>query len=182
MKITKTNIDGLIIIEPEIVKDDRGSFFESWNVKNFQEIGIENHFVQDNQSTSLKGVLRGLHFQTPPYAQAKLVRVVRGSVLDVAVDLRSNSSTYGKHYSIVLSDKNFKSFYIPKGFAHGFVSLEDNTIFSYKCSDIYDKESEGCLLWNDQDLGIDWNINNPIISQKDMQGLYFKDFKSKFND
>ena len=182
MKITKTNIEGLIIIEPEIFKDDRGSFFESWNVKKFKEIGIENHFVQDNQSTSLKGVLRGLHFQNPPYAQAKLVRVIKGSVLDVAVDLRTNSSTYGKHYSIVLSDKNFKSFYIPKGFAHGFVVLEDNTIFSYKCSDMYSKEYEGCLLWNDQDLGINWDIDNPIISQKDMQGQYFNDFKSKFND
>ena len=182
MKITKTNIDGLIIIEPEIFKDDRGSFLESWNVKKFKEIGIDDHFVQDNQSNSSKGALRGLHFQKPPYAQAKLVRVIRGSVLDVAVDLRSNSSTYGKHYSIVLSDKNFKSFYIPKGFAHGFVVLEDNTIFSYKCSDMYNKEYEGCLLWNDQDLGINWDIDNPIISQKDMQGLYFKDFKSKFND
>lgn len=182
MKITKTNIDGLIIVEPEIFKDDRGSFFESWNVKKFQEIGIEDDFVQDNQSNSSKGILRGLHFQNSPYAQAKLVRVIRGSVLDVAVDLRSNSSTYGKHYSIVLSDKNFKSFYIPSGFAHGFVALEDNTIFSYKCSDIYNKEYEGYLLWNDQDLGIDWYIDNPIISQKDMQGLYFKDFKSKFND
>ena len=182
MKITKTNIDGLIIIEPKIFKDNRGSFFESWNVKKFQEIGIEDHFVQDNQSNSSKGILRGLHFQNPPYAQAKLVRVIRGSVLDVAIDLRTNSSTYGKHYSIVLSDKNFKSFYIPKGFAHGFVALEDNTIFSYKCSDMYNKESEGSLIWNDQDLGIDWNINDPIISQKDMQGQHFKDFKSKFND
>ena len=151
-------------------------------MKKFKEIGIDDHFVQDNQSNSSKGVLRGLHFQKPPYTQAKLVRVIRGSVLDVAVDLRSNSSTYGKHYSIVLSDKNFKSFYIPKGFAHGFVALEDNTIFSYKCSDMYNKESEGCLIWNDHDLGIDWNINDPIISLKDMQGLHIKDFKSKFND
>ena len=182
MKITKTNIDGLIIIEPQIFKDDRGSFFESWNVKKFQEIGIKDHFVQDNQSSSLKGVLRGLHFQNPPYAQAKLVRVIKGSVLDVVVDLRSNSSTYGKHFSIVLSGENFKSIYIPNGFAHGFVALEDNTIFSYKCSEIYNKESEGCLKWNDIDLGIDWNVINPIISPKDMQGQHFKDFKSKFND
>jgi len=182
MKITKTNIDGLIVIEPEIYKDNRGSFLESWNVKNFQEIGIMDHFVQDNQSSSSKGTLRGLHFQNPPYTQAKLVRVIIGSVLDVAVDLRSNSPTYGKHYSIVLSGENFKSFYIPKGFAHGFVALEDNTIFSYKCSEMYNKESEGCLLWNDKNLGIDWNVCNPIISSKDKQGLYFKDFKSKFND
>ena len=159
--------------------------FWKWNCENakkFKEIGIEDHFIQDNQSNSSKGVLRGLHFQNPPYAQDKLVRVIRGSVLDVAVDLRSHSSTYGKHYSIVLSDKNFKSFYIPKGFAHGFVALEDNTIFSYKCSEMYNKESEGCLIWNDKDLGIDWNVINPIISPKDMQGLHFKDFKSKFDD
>ena len=182
MKINKTNIDGLIIIEPQIFKDDRGSFFESWNVKNFQDIGIKDNFVQDNQSLSSKGVLRGLHFQNPPYAQAKLVRVIKGSVLDVAVDLRSNSSTYGRHCSIVLSDKNFKSFYIPKGFAHGFVALEDDTIFLYKCSDMYNKEYEGCIMWNDNDLGIDWNVSNPIISPKDMQGLHFKDFKSKFDD
>tara|TARA_E500000331_G_scaffold114870_1_gene112002 strand:- start:251 stop:799 length:549 start_codon:yes stop_codon:yes gene_type:complete len=182
MKITNTKINGLIIIEPEVFKDDRGAFIENWNFKKFQEIGINDNFVQDNQSISSKGVFRGLHFQNPPHAQAKLVRVVRGSVLDVAVDLRSNSSTYGKHYSIVLSDKNFKSFYIPKGFAHGFITLEDNTIFSYKCSNEYNKESEGCLLWNDKSLGIDWCINNPIISPKDTQGLHFKDFKSKFND
>jgi len=182
MKITKTNIDGLIIIEPKIFKDNRGSFFESWNVKKFQEIGIEDHFVQDNQSSSSRGVLRGLHFQNPPYVQAKLVRVIRGSVLDVAVDLRSNSPTYGKHFTIVLSGENFKSFYIPKGFAHGFIALEDNTVFSYKCSDVYNKESEGCLIWNDKDLGIEWNINNPIISPKDVQGIHLKDFKSKFND
>tara|TARA_E500000081_G_scaffold43067_1_gene46590 strand:+ start:76 stop:624 length:549 start_codon:yes stop_codon:yes gene_type:complete len=182
MKITNTKINGLLIIEPEVFKDDRGTFMESWNFKKFQEIGINDNFVQDNQSVSSKGVLRGLHFQNPPHAQAKLVRVVRGSVLDVAVDLRNNSSTFGKYYSIVLSEKNFKFCYIPKGFAHGFVALEDNTIFSYKCSHIYNKEYEGCLLWNDKDLGIEWNINNPIISPKDIQGLHFKDFKSKFND
>ena len=182
MKITKTNIDGLIVIEPEIYKDNRGSFLESWNVKNFQEIGIMDHFVQDNQSSSSKGTLRGLHFQNPPYTQAKLVRVIIGSVLDVAVDLRSKSLTYGKHCSIVLSDKNSKSFYIPKGFAHGFVALEDDTIFLYKCSDMYNKESEGCIMWNDNDLGIDWNVSNPIISLKDKEGLHFKDFKSKFDD
>ena len=182
MKITKTNIDGLIIVEPQIFKDDRGSFFESWNVKKFQEIGIKDHFVQDNQSSSSKGVLRGLHFQNPPYAQAKLVRVIKGSVLDVAVDLRSNSPTYGKHYSIVLSDKNLKSFYIPKGFAHGFIALEDNTIFSYKCSEFHNKDSEVSIAWDDSDLSIDWQISNPIISPKDSNTQSFKAFKSKFND
>jgi dTDP-4-dehydrorhamnose 3,5-epimerase len=110
------------------------------------------------------------------------VRVIKGSVLDVAVDLRSNSPTYGRHFTIVLSDKNLKSFYIPKGFAHGFVALEDDTIFSYKCSEMYNRESEGCLMWNDNDLAIDWNVSNPIISPKDMQGLHFKYFKSKFDD
>ena len=182
MKISKTNIHGLIIVEPQIFKDDRGCFFESWNLKKFQEIGINDNFVQDNHSVSKKGVLRGLHFQNPPFAQSKLVRVITGSVLDIVVDLRNNSSTYGKYFSIFLSDKNLTSLYIPKGFAHGFVALEDDTIFSYKCSDMYNKKSEGCLMWKDKDLAIDWNVSNPIISPKDMKGLYFKDFKSKFDD
>ena len=182
MKITKTNIDGLIVIAPEIFLDDRGFFFESWNLNSFKKIGIEENFVQDNQSLSSEGVLRGLHFQNPPYAQSKLVRVIKGSVLDVAVDIRSNSPTYGSHYSVILSEKNFKSFFIPKGFAHGFIALEDNTIFSYKCSEFYNKESEGSIAWNDEDLSIDWKIKNPIISIKDSNSQYFKDFKTKFND
>ena len=182
MKITKTNIDGLIVIEPEIFLDDRGFFFESWNLNSFKKIGIEENFVQDNQSLSSKGVLRGLHFQNPPYSQSKLVRVIKGSVLDVAVDIRSNSPTYGLHYSVTLSEKNFKSFFIPKGFAHGFITLEDNTIFSYKCSEFYNKESEGSIAWNDKDLSIDWKIKNPIVSIKDSNSQYFKDFKTKFND
>ena len=156
MNITKTDIEGLIIIEPQIFKDSRGAFFESWNAKKFKQLGISEDFVQDNQSVSSKGVLRGLHFQNPPYAQAKLVRVIKGSVLDVAVDLRKNSPTYGMHVSVILSEQNNKSFFIPKGFAHGFLSLEDNTVFNYKCSDYYNKESEGSLLWNDEDLKIDW--------------------------
>ena len=127
MNLTKTDIEGLIIIEPQIFKDSRGCFFESWNAKKFKQLGINEDFVQDNQSVSSKGVLRGLHFQNPPYAQAKLVRVIEGSVLDVAVDLRKNSPTYGEHVSVILSKQNNKSFFIPKGFAHGFLSLEDNT-------------------------------------------------------
>ena len=182
MKITKTDIQGLIIIEPQIFKDSRGCFFESWNAKKFKQLGISEDFVQDNQSVSSKGVLRGLHFQNPPYAQAKLVRVIEGSVLDVAVDLRKNSPTYGKHFSVILSEQNNKSFFIPKGFAHGFLSLEDNTVFNYKCSDYYNKESEGSLLWNDEDLKIDWQIDNPLISEKDLQADFFKNFKTKFND
>jgi len=182
MNITKTDIQGLIIIEPQIFKDSRGCFFESWNAKKFKQLGISEDFVQDNQSVSSKGVLRGLHFQNPPYAQAKLVRVIEGSVLDVAVDLRKNSPTYGKHVSVILSEQNNKSFFIPKGFAHGFLSLEDNTVFNYKCSDYYNKESEGSLLWNDEDLKIDWQIDNPLVSEKDLQADLFKNFKTKFND
>ena len=182
MNITKTDIEGLIIIEPQIFKDSRGAFFESWNAKKFKQLGISEDFVQDNQSVSSKGVLRGLHFQNPPYAQAKLVRVIEGSVLDVAVDLRKNSTTYGMHVSVILSGQNNKSFFIPKGFAHGFLSLEDNTVFNYKCSDYYNKESEGSLLWNDEDLKIDWQIDNPLISEKDLQADLFKNFKTKFND
>lgn len=182
MNITKTDIEGLIIIEPQIFKDSRGAFFESWNAKKFKQLGISEDFVQDNQSVSSKGVLRGLHFQNPPYAQAKLVRVIEGSVLDVAVDLRKNSPTYGMHVSVILSEQNNKSFFIPKGFAHGFLSLEDNTVFNYKCSDYYNKESEGSLLWNDEDLKIDWQIDNPLISEKDLKADLFKNFKTKFND
>ena len=182
MNLTKTDIEGLIIIEPQIFKDSRGAFFESWNAKKFKQLGINEDFVQDNQSVSSKGVLRGLHFQNPPYAQAKLVRVIEGSVLDVAVDLRKNSPTYGKHFSVILSEQNNKSLFIPKGFAHGFLSLEDNTVFNYRCSDYYNKESEGSLLWNDEDLKIDWQIDNPLVSEKDLQADLFKNFKTKFND
>ena len=182
MNITKTFIEGLIVIEPSIFTDSRGSFFESWNSKKFKEIGINEDFDQDNQSVSLKGVIRGLHFQNPPFAQAKLVRVIKGSVLDVAVDLRKKSKTYGMYYSLVLSEKNNKSFFIPKGFAHGFLSLEDNTVFSYKCSGLYNKKSEESLLWNDKDLNIDWQITDPIVSEQDSNALLFKDFKTKFND
>ena len=180
MEITKTNIEGLLIITPNVFKDSRGSFFESWNSDQFKQIGITDVFDQDNQSISSKNVLRGLHFQNPPYAQSKLVRVVRGSVLDVAVDLRKNSPTYGMHHSLILSEQNNKLFYIPKGFAHGFLSLEDNTVFCYKCSGKYNKSSEESLMWNDMDLKIDWRISNPIVSEKDLNGKYFNEFKSKF--
>ena len=125
MKITNTNIEGLVVIEPKVFLDDRGYFFESWNSQSFKNLGINETFVQDNQSLSSKGVLRGLHFQNPPYAQSKLVRVIKGSVLDVAVDIRLNSPTYGHHFSVILSEQNFKSFFVPKGFAHGFITLED---------------------------------------------------------
>jgi dTDP-4-dehydrorhamnose 3,5-epimerase len=137
-------------------------------------------FVQDNQSLSQKGVLRGLHFQNPPHAQGKLVRVITGAVFDVAVDIRKNSPTYGKWFGLELTEKNKWMMYIPGGFAHGFATLQDNTIFSYKCTNFYDKASEDCILWNDPDLAIDWKIENPLLSEKDMQGRSFRDFRSQF--
>ena len=180
MNFIKTEIEGLIIIEPRVFEDDRGHFFESYNKDSFVLNGIKQEFVQDNQSLSQKGVLRGLHFQTPPYAQAKLIRVISGSVLDVAVDIRKDSLTYGKHVTIELSATNKKMFLIPEGFAHGFLTLEDNTIFSYKCSNLYNPQSEGALLWNDKDLNISWNTEAPLLSEKDLVASNFKDFVSPF--
>ena len=168
MKEFKTNIKGLIVVKPEIFQDERGLFFESYNKEKFKSLGIDVNFVQDNQSISHKNVLRGLHFQKKPYEQDKLVRVTRGSVLDVAVDLRLNSPTYGKWASIVLSEENGLMLFIPKGFAHGFLSLEDNTVFQYKCSDIYSKDHEDGLLWDDPVLNIDWGVEKPIVSSKDL--------------
>jgi dTDP-4-dehydrorhamnose 3,5-epimerase len=180
MDVIKTDIEGLLIIQPRIFKDIRGYFFESYNVNSFSSVGIDEVFIQDNESSSSKGVLRGLHFQKPPFAQGKLVRVVHGKVLDVAVDLRKASPTYGKHYSIELSTQNKTMFWIPPGFAHGFVALEDDTTFTYKCTQVYHQASEGCLLWNDPELNIDWTILNPIVSEKDNEGSLFLDFQSPF--
>lgn len=167
MRIITTPIEGLLEIEPAVFQDARGYFFESWNEQKFRAAGLDFRFVQDNESCSEKGVLRGLHFQVAPHAQGKLVRVVRGAVLDVAVDIRPNSATYGQHHALVLSAENKKQFWIPPGFAHGFLTLEDNTIFAYKCTDYYHKDSERSLLWNDPALGIDWGIENPNLSDKD---------------
>tara|TARA_X000000368_G_scaffold305342_1_gene243657 strand:+ start:6636 stop:7172 length:537 start_codon:yes stop_codon:yes gene_type:complete len=178
METIKTPIEGLLVIKPDIFEDDRGYFFESWSKKAFQDISLE--FVQDNQSLSKKGVLRGLHFQNPPFEQGKLVRVIKGAVIDVAVDIRKNSITYGQYFAIKLSEENKKIFWIPPGFAHGFISLEDDTIFAYKCTQIYNNESEGSLLWDDSDLNIDWGFLNPLVSEKDMDAGSFKDFKSEF--
>ena len=180
MEILKTNIDGLLIIQPKVFKDNRGYFFESYNKSVFKNHGLTTEFVQDNESLSQKGVLRGLHFQNPPYAQAKLVRVIQGAVLDVAVDIRVKSPTYGQHCSIVLSAENQTMFFVPEGFAHGFLVLEDNTIFSYKCSSNYNKEAESGILWSDTDLAINWQVKEPILSEKDKVAQKFKDFKSKF--
>lgn len=179
MKIDKTFIDDLLVITPEVFGDDRGYFFESYNKKKLEDL-LDVEFVQDNESQSQKNVLRGLHFQKTPFAQGKLVRVIKGSVLDVVVDLRKDSKTYGKHYKRILSDKNKEQLYIPKGFAHGFLVLEDETIFSYKCTNFYNKESEVALLWNDKALNINWQIENPIISEKDKLAKEFTNFISPF--
>jgi dTDP-4-dehydrorhamnose 3,5-epimerase len=180
MEIIQTPIEGLLIIQPKVFSDGRGYFYESWNRESFRRAGITEDFVQDNQSLSQRGVLRGLHFQNPPYAQAKLVRVITGSVLDVAVDIRKDSPTYGQHFTLELNAENKTMFYIPAGFAHGFLTLQDDTIFAYKCSNYYNKASEDTLLWNDPDLGIDWGISEPVLSEKDMQGKAFKGYSGMF--
>jgi dTDP-4-dehydrorhamnose 3,5-epimerase len=180
MEIIETGIKDLVVIKPKVFEDERGYFFESFNRSKLSFLGTKIEFVQDNQSLSQKNVLRGLHFQNPPFAQAKLVSVIQGSVLDVAVDIRKNSPTYGKSFSVVLDGIEKNQLFIPEGFAHGFKTMENNTIFFYKCSNYYNKESEGCLLWNDQTLGINWDIEDPILSEKDKMGEMFNNFKSNF--
>ena len=180
MQIIKDPIEGLITIHPSLFSDERGYFLESFNEKDFNQFIFEIKFVQDNESMSMKNVLRGLHFQKPPHAQGKLIRVIKGSVLDVVVDLRKNSKTYGQHKKIILSEKEKNQFYVPPGFAHGFCALEDETIFSYKCTEYYHPEAEVCILWNDESLSIDWEIKHPILSKKDLNGILFKGFSSPF--
>lgn len=180
MKVIETGIQDLVIIEPRIFEDGRGYFFESYNQKTFADHGITHQFVQDNQSKSAKGVLRGLHFQRPPHAQGKLVSVLSGAVLDVAVDIRSGSPTYGQHVMVELTADNKRFFFVPPGFAHGFITMEDDTIFTYKCTDLYHPESEDCISWNDPDLNIDWGHDQPLVSGKDQQGQRFADFASPF--
>jgi dTDP-4-dehydrorhamnose 3,5-epimerase len=153
---------------------------ETFNESRYNEVLKNVQFVQDNFSSSNKGVLRGLHFQKPPYSQGKLVQVITGSALDVAVDLRKDSDTYGQHVKVILSSEKRNQFWIPEGFAHGFLALEDNTIFSYKCTNYYNPQSEVTILWNDRNLKIDWQIDNPIISPKDNEGVLFKDFDTPF--
>ena len=179
MNIIKTKIEGVYLIKPKIFKDERGYFFESFNQK---EINKKTNvsFVQDNQSLSSKDILRGLHFQKPPFAQDKLVSVIKGSVLDVVVDIRVNSKTYGKYIIEELNEENHHQLFIPIGMAHGFLSLEDHTIFAYKCSNFYDRESERALKWNDPDLNIKWPISNPILSEKDENAKKFSSFVSPF--
>lgn len=182
MNFIETSISGLLIIEPKVWKDNRGYFYESFNKKTFLEAGIQAEFVQDNQSFSQRGALRGLHGQADPFAQGKLVRVIQGSVIDIAVDIRKNSPTYGQYESIELSGENFKMFWIPPGFLHGFATLEDNTIFTYKVTNLYDKASEIGVKWDDQDLNIDWGIpsDEVILSDKDKELPLLKNFTSPF--
>lgn len=182
MKIIKTDIDGVVIIEPRIFKDERGYFFESFSKREFDEIIGPADFVQDNESCSTKGVMRGLHFQRPPFSQAKLVRCVKGAVLDVAVDLRKGSPTYGRHVAVELTEDNHRQFFIPKGFAHGFAVLSDIAVFQYKCDDYYHPEADGGISILDDSLGIDWLINpaQAILSEKDMKHGMLKDFDSPF--
>ncbi|MFL5763430.1 MAG: dTDP-4-dehydrorhamnose 3,5-epimerase [Bacteroidia bacterium] len=180
MEIIKTAIPDLLIIQPKVFEDDRGYFFESYSKKVFTENGINAEFVQDNQSLSHSGVLRGLHFQNPPFAQGKLVRTIKGAILDVAVDIRRNSSTYGQHLSIELTEANKTMLWIPEGFAHGFLTLADHTIFSYKCTNVYNKASEGSIYWNDPDLKIDWKIKDPVLSEKDKIVNSFREYWSQF--
>ena len=181
MNIISTKIEGVYLIKPKIFYDDRGSFFESFNMKVFQkETKQKINFVQDNQSVSSKNILRGLHFQKPPHAQAKLVRVIKGSVLDVVVDLRKKSKTYGEYILEELSEYNNHQLFIPKGMAHGFLTLEDNTIFTYKCSEFYCKDAEDSIIWNDNSIGIKWPGSKPLLSKKDQNAKKFSSFVSPF--
>lgn len=180
MKLKASPIKDLYIIEPKIWEDQRGYFFESYSTKLFEEAGIDAVFIQDNQSCSQKGTLRGLHAQAPPHAQGKLVRVIQGSVLDIAVDIRKDSATYGQYFSIELSGTNHLQLWIPPGFLHGFLTLEDNTIFTYKVTSYYDKAAEIGVRWNDQSLNIDWKETKLLLSEKDTQLPNFKSFISPF--
>lgn len=181
MTITAASIPDIKIIEPRVFGDHRGYFFEAYSEKIWREHGLPTRFVQDNESKSSRGVLRGLHFQSPPHAQGKLVRVVTGAVLDVAVDIRKNSPTYGKFFALELSAENKRILYIPEGFAHGFLTLEDNTIFQYKCTEFYAPEFEGGIRWNDPQIGITWPDDcDYILSEKDKLTPLLSDFDSPF--
>ncbi len=179
MKITTTAIEGVVILEPEVFGDERGYFFESFSQREFEEKVCRTTFVQDNESSSRYGVLRGLHFQKPPHAQAKLVRVVKGKVLDIAVDIRKGSPTFGHHVSTELSGENKRQLFIPRGFAHGFAVLSNEVVFQYKCDRYYVPHSEGGILWNDPALGIDWKLpaEDVILSEKDKKNVLLNELK-----
>lgn len=177
MNVIKTDIDGLVVIEPRVFGDSRGYFFESFSERDFKREVADVDFVQDNESKSSYGVVRGLHFQKPPYAQAKLVRVVKGKVLDVAVDLRKGSPTFGHHVAVEISEDNHRQMFIPRGFAHGFSVLSDEVIFQYKCDNFYAPQSEGAVAWDDPDLGIDWKVpaDKALLSDKDRKHPRLRD-------
>ncbi len=183
MEIIKTDIEGVVIIEPRIFEDDRGYFYESFSDREFREKVCNTQFVQDNQSKSSRGVLRGLHFQKGAHAQSKLVRAVKGAVLDVAVDIRKGSPTYGKYVAVELTEDNHRQLFVPRGFAHGFAVLSDIAIFQYKCDNFYNKESEGSLRWDDAELGIEWGLplDSVLLSDKDKVSPLLKDFDSPFS-
>lgn len=180
MEVKEIHIEGPLVLQPRVFFDERGYFYESYNKQLFEKLGIDVNFLQDNQSLSQKGAVRGLHFQAPPFEQGKLVRVVQGAVYDVIVDIRKNSPSFGQYFGIELSAENFSMLWIPPGFAHGFSTLKDQTIFQYKCTNVYHKESEGGVLWNDPALGIDWKVDAPILSPKDLVLPKLTDLNSPF--
>ena len=186
MEVIKTDIEGVVIIEPRIFRDDRGYFYESFSQREFEEKVCKTTFVQDNQSKSSYGVLRGLHFQKPPYCQNKLVRCIKGAVLDVAVDLRKGSPTFGKHVAVELTEENHRQLFVPRGFAHGFAVLSEESVFQYKCDNFYNKESEGAIAWDDPELAIDWRIpaDKALLSEKDKlnKGIKEADFLFDYNE
>ena len=180
MKVTKTEIPGLLVVQPDIFTDSRGFFIESYNKTRYEEFGIPHDFVQDNISKSKEGTVRGLHYQVGEKAQGKLCQVIEGEVLDVAVDIRSNSPTFGKHFSLILNSETKFQLWIPVGFAHGFSVLSEEAVFSYKCTNYYSKAHERSILFSDPDLKIDWKIENPIVSEKDLQAAKFKNIERDF--
>ena len=180
MKVTKTEIPGLLVVQPDVFADSRGFFFESYNKKKYEEAGISNDFVQDNISKSRKGTVRGLHYQVGDKAQGKLCQVIEGEVLDVAVDIRFNSPTFGRYFSLNLNSETKSQLWIPAGFAHGFSVLSNEAIFSYKCTNYYSKEAERSILYNDPDLCVDWRIENAIVSAKDLNAKRFKEIEKDF--
>ena len=180
MKVSKTELQGVLLIQPDVFGDERGFFLESFNLERYKDAGIEYNFVQDNLSKSKKGTIRGLHYQVGEMAQGKLCYVITGKVLDVAVDIRFGSPTFGKHITHILNSQNKNQIWIPPGFAHGFSVLSDETIFVYKCTQLYSKVHERAILYNDPELGIDWQVKNPIISEKDLKGKLLKEIEKDF--
>ena len=187
MNIIKTDIEGVLILEPRMFKDERGYFYESFSQREFEENVCRTTFVQDNQSMSVYGVVRGLHFQKPPFCQSKLVRCIKGAVLDVAVDIRKGSPTFGKYVAVELTEDNHRQFFIPRGFAHGFAVLSEEAVFQYKCDNYYNKESEGAIAWNDEQIAVDWRLplDKVILSKKDKlskplsEAAYLFDYNEK---